>query len=89
MRDANKPASMRELMGGDDAKISLSNLHEFLGDKMPEIPFNRVGRLRLVHALQNRFGVNYRQIPGVNDVLTEFDKHVGTQNVIKQNKGVI
>lgn len=85
MRTKELPTTMGELMG-NNKEISLDNLHEVLGDKMPEIPFNRVGKLRLIHALHERFGINYRNIPGVTGVLNEFEKHVNTNNVIKQNK---
>ena len=86
MRDEKKPASLNELMGSEEEKVTLDNLPEVLGLKMPELPTNRVGKLRLVHALQQRFGVNYRQMPGVNDVLSEFEKKISDSETIAQNK---
>lgn len=72
---------------GSSGKVSLENICDILGDKMPEMPHNRVGRLRLVHALQERFGVNFRNIPGVRDTIAEFDKNIEAENLAKMNRG--
>lgn len=73
-----KKASLNELMGkgGDTAKqrdLSLKDLPVILGDAMPEIDKTPVGRLRLVSALRNRFGDQWRNIPGVSSIMKEFD----------------
>lgn len=73
-----KKASLNELMGGagsvaKERKLSLSDLPELLGEAMPEIPHTPVGRLRLTMALRNRFGDNWRTIPGIKDVMKDFD----------------
>lgn len=54
-------------------KMSLDDLGELLGERMPKIEFSPVGRLRLVTALRNRFGDNYRSLPGIDDIMKEFD----------------
>lgn len=74
-----KKASLNEIMGkaGSTAKakkLSLSDLPALLGEAMPEIPHTPVGRLRLTMALRNRFGDNFRNIPGVKDIMSEFDE---------------
>lgn len=74
----DKKASLNEIMGGAGStaksrKLSLSDLPELLGEAMPEIPHTPVGRLRLTMALRNRFGDQYRNIPGVADIMKEFD----------------
>jgi hypothetical protein len=71
-------ASLKELMGsaGSSAKqreLSLSDLGDLLGEKLPELEFHPVGRLRLITALRNRFGDNYRNIPGVKNIMSQFD----------------
>lgn len=91
MRDSNKAASLAELMGKtgkkDPKRIGLSDIKEILGEKMPEIAFDRVGRLRLISALSQRFGLNFRQMPGVENIIKEFDQEMQAREVIKQNKG--
>lgn len=71
--------SLNELMGkagstAKEKKLSLSDLPELLGDAMPEIDKTPVGRLRLISAMRNRFGDNWRSIPGVKDIISEFDE---------------
>lgn len=65
--------TLSELMGRDEG-LSFDNLHEVLGDRMPEIKYTPVGRLRLTTALRNRFGDNYRHLPGVEKLLKQFDE---------------
>lgn len=73
-----KKISMNELMGksGDKAssrKLCLDDLGDILGEKMPVLSYSPVGRLRLTQALRNRFGDGYRNIPGIADIIKEFD----------------
>jgi len=79
--------SLAEVMGSKAAtsgsSMRLSNLADILGDAMPEMPKNGVGRHRLVRALQQRFGSNWRSLPGVKDLVKEFDRSVDMENKIK------
>lgn len=73
-----KRASLAEIMGrqGSEAAgrgLTLDDLPEILGEAMPELPKNAVGRFRLLQGLENRFGPNFRTLPGVRNVLKEFD----------------
>lgn len=86
MREEGTPASLSEMLGSGKSQVTMENLPEVLGLKMPEIPHNRVGKLRLVHALQQRFGANYRQTPGVNDLLAEFEQKLSDNEIIEKNK---
>lgn len=82
---ATKKASLAELMGSKAAGsggLSLKQLPEVLGDAMPELPRNAVGRYRLIRALQQRFGDNFRALPGVSSVVKEFDDEVDLDNKI-------
>jgi len=83
-RDSEKPASLNEMMG-KGTEISLDNVSEFLGEKMPELPLDRVGRLRLQRALKNRFGEGFRNIPGIKKLMNDFDKKIRFQALIKAN----
>lgn len=87
MRSSEKPASLKELLGkaGDMSDIGLKDLGMLLGEKMPEIPRNRIGRFRLVNALQQRFGAGFRNIEVVNRILKEFDEEVEMENTVRMN----
>lgn len=74
----SKKTSLSEIMGKAGAnlkgkKLSMDHLHDLLGEALPEIPVNAVGRHRLVSALRNRFGVGWRNLPGVQDIVKDFD----------------
>lgn len=76
-----KKMTLNEIMGskgGDskERKLSVDDLGELLGERLPKLDHTPVGRLRLITALKNRFGKNYRTLPGIDDVLKEFDEHI-------------
>lgn len=90
MRDKVKPATIGELMGEGfegRTKLSLEDLPKILGEKMPELPYNRLGKMRLVNALHNRFGAGYRNIPGVKDIMEHFEKETHVADIVKLNRG--
>lgn len=78
----SKKVSLAEIMGktgaqlGGNGKLSLDVLPDLLGEGMPELPRNSVGRHRLIRSLQQRFGANFRSLPGVKDLVREFDESV-------------
>ena len=81
----SRKVSMNEILGKNAGpKISLDNLHEVLGEKMPRLPKNRVGRMRLIQALKNRFGSGFRNLPGVQEVMTDFDQNIKTQSTLNK-----
>lgn len=84
----SKKLSLAELMGtkaaGSGGKLSLSQLPGILGDAMPDLPKTAVGRHRLVRALQQRFGNNFRSLPGVKDLVKEFDDDIALERRIAQ-----
>lgn len=57
-----------------EKKLSLGDLESLLGERMPKLEFSPVGRHRLTTALRNRFGDSYRNLPGISDIMQEFDK---------------
>lgn len=71
-----QPATLNELMGKKTQMDRLEDLPEMLGEKMPEMEFNAVGRMRLMRALRNRFGEGFRNLPGVNKIIEDFDQEV-------------
>lgn len=72
---------------GDTTSLGLKDLPKLLGEKMPELPRNRIGKFRLLNALSQRFGPGYTNIPMVSEILKQFDQEVETENVIRLNKG--
>jgi len=84
-------ASLRELMGAGGDKggeLRMADLGDILGDGMPDLPKNGVGRFRLIRALQQRFGRNFRSLPGVSGLIQEFDDDVEFDGVVSKLKGV-
>lgn len=76
-----KKVSLAEMMGSAGANsaqggMRLDSLPVILGDAMPELPRNAIGRHRLIRSLQQRFGPNFRSLPGIQDLVSEFDKDI-------------
>lgn len=89
MREKGSPASLNELMGkgGEESEsFELEDLKELLGEKMPELPYNKIGRQRLLNALQVRFGPGFQNLPGIKKILSQFDNEISTASVISRNK---
>lgn len=85
--------SLAELMGITAAGagpqgLSLSQLPQILGDNLPELPRSPVGRHRLIRALQQRFGRNFRSLPGVQNLITEFDGDIALEQQIARVRAV-
>jgi hypothetical protein len=84
--------SLSEVMGkkASDKKESLrlDDLSDILGEAMPELPKNNVGRFRLIRALQQRFGRNFKTLPGVKNLLHEFDEDVKYEQVMNKLKAI-
>lgn len=77
-------STLNELMGqrGEDfhkTGVSLSDLPDLLGEGMPKLEFHALGRVRLHAALRNRFGDNYRSMPGISQLVQEFDREAKTE----------
>lgn len=74
-----KKTSLNELMGkrggekAESRKLSIDDLGDILGERMPKLQFNPVGRMRLTAALRARFGDNWSHLPGLEDIIKEFD----------------
>lgn len=84
----NRRTTLNEILGGSGDKRSwgLSDLPNLLGEKMPKLEYHPVGRLRLVRALSMRFGPGYRNIPGVSDILKEFEDNMQTEVITQKIK---
>lgn len=88
---ALKRASLAELLGTVGAQhasggssLKLSQLPDILGDALPELPRNGLGRHRLIRALQQRFGSNFRSLPGIKGLVSEFDSEVAFEDKLSK-----
>jgi hypothetical protein len=89
MRSSISNPNLNELMGEGyehRTKLTLDDLPKLLGHKMPEITFDHVGRVRLHHALQQRFGQDYQNIPHVQDLLKQHADAMKVHAAILANK---
>lgn len=86
MAARNRKVSLAEVMGTKGAThgLTLDKLPEVLGDAMPELPRTAVGRHRLIRSLQQRFGPNFRSLPGVSDLVAEFDRDLELERKVAQ-----
>lgn len=88
-----KKVSLNELMGkaaqAGKKHLSLDDLGDLLGERMPKLEFTPVGRFRLTTALRNRFGDNYRNLPGINDIMKEFDKEAEFNVKVQEMKSIM
>jgi len=85
----SKKTTLAELMGSSAAGrgeqgLTLKQLPVILGDAMPQLPRNAVGRHRLVRALQQRFGSNFRSLPGVSGLIKEFDDDMAFEHKVNK-----
>lgn len=83
--------SLAEIMGKKAANadsLNISDLKELLGEGMPEMKFDPVGRIRLIKALHQRFGDGFRSVPGVRNIMKEFDDRIGLEMKIKRMKAL-
>lgn len=81
-------ASLGELIGKGNNSVSLDNLGEVLGERMPELPRNAIGRNRLIQSLRHRFGDQFRNIPGVKQAIADFDEEVRFAGVLYDMKNI-
>lgn len=85
----SKKTSLAELMGASGSQgLSLKSLPNVLGEAMPDLPRNSLGRYRLVSALRQRFGDNFRSLPGVSNLIQEFDHEVDLEDRVQRISAV-
>jgi hypothetical protein len=90
MREKGGSATLGELVG-KQSDMSLAKISDVLGEKTPDLPRNNVGRFRLTQALKQRFGEGFRNIPGVRNIIKDFDEEMRFDHLLgkmKKIKGV-
>lgn len=91
---SSRKLSLSELMGKAGASrasgggLTLEHLPELLGENLPDLPRNAVGRHRLIRSLQQRFGSNFRSLPGVADLVKKFDDEIAFEDRVQRLKTV-
>lgn len=89
MRERGGKATLGELIGSASINsMGLKDLDAILGEKKPDMPPNAVGRFRLLRSLQQRFGNGYKNIPGVSNIIKEFDDEIEFQKTIGKMKKI-
>ena len=88
----SKKVTLSEMMGksaaGKGSGMSMKDLPEILGDGMPDLDMSPVGRIRLIRALKQRFGDNFRSLPGLKGIVKEFDSAASAAVVREKLKGI-
>lgn len=60
-------------------KIQLAGLEQHLKpEQMPILDAGPIGRHRLIQALKNRYGIMFRNVPGVSNILKEYDSQANS-----------
>ena len=86
-------ATVGEMLGAAGAELkgsraTIDDLPRLLGnDDIPDIPFNEMGRVRLIRALQKRFGSGFRSMQIANDIIRDFDEELQTRRAIGGIRG--
>lgn len=51
----------------------MKKYHEILGEDVPEVPLNRIGKFRLQNVLRRKFGVDWKNHGTAQSILKDFD----------------
>lgn len=61
-------------VGSQQKQPDLHDLPDLLGEGMPKLEFHALGRVRLMRALKTRFGENFKNVPGIQHIISRFDQ---------------
>lgn len=88
----SKKTTLAEIMGSKASSLGgsleLHHLPDILGEAMPDLPKNQLGRHRLIRSLKQRFGANFRSLPGVSGLISQFDKEIEFEIRIARMKAI-
>lgn len=73
---------------GSKKSFSIKDLPEILGENLPELDHSPVGRIRLLRALKQRFGDNFRSLPGLKEIVHEFDEMADVEVTVQKLKAI-
>ena len=88
----SKKVTLAEILGTKahslGGNVSLEHLPAILGDALPDLPRNKLGRHRLVRALKQRYGPNFRSLQGFGNIIKEFDGEIDLNDKISRMKAI-
>ena len=71
----------------DLPQLRTKDIEKLLGDQMPVLSASPVGRLRLLGALKNKLGQNFKSNQRARTILKDFDEVLGDRrNILLQRK---
>lgn len=74
----------------DLVDIEMGTIRKVLDDKeLADVTAGPVGRFRLVKALQNKFGVDFRLRPEAKDAIESFDRETKDRKVLIKTRELI
>ena len=78
----NKIAKSKNFGDFNDSKF-----RAHIGEDAPKLEPTKLGQYRLMMGLRNKYGANYRNIPGISEALKDFDLEVRYHKIMKKLKG--
>lgn len=73
-----------------DINMDTSEIEQLLGaENVPELNAGPLGRLRLVQALQTKFGADFRSVPAASKALQSFDSQTDSMRELLKLGGMI
>jgi hypothetical protein len=61
--------------------LNLTPFRQILGDDIPDLPLNKIGRFRLLQALRRKFGANFKNVGQAKKLLDIFDRQLKISKV--------
>lgn len=57
-------------------KLNLTPFRQVLGEDIPDLPLNKIGRFRLLQALRRKFGISFKNVGQAKKLLDMFDRQL-------------
>lgn len=74
----------------DLVELDMTQIRKTLDDKeLAEVSAGPVGRFRLIKALQNKFGINFRTRPEAKEAIRSFDEQTKDRRTLVQTREMI
>lgn len=64
---------LRHKQKQSNAKLDMGPFKDVLGEDLPELSLNKVGRFRLMRALRNKFGAGFKNVGIAQKLIKSFD----------------
>ena len=57
-------------------KLDMAPFKAVLGEDLPDFQLNKLGKYRLMQALQYKYGAGYKNVPAANKLLMMFEREM-------------